>query len=166
MTGTDELKMAVDIGQIAVLIDRSKSTERSIDKLGEQIEKQSGNFANLQQSLTEINERHLARSDANKAAIEAANKLIDHVRLRTIDQDTQQVLMIHQEEAARLAQDDKLRTEIASQNQKHADDMAGLATSINELKSSMRVVTVISGFLSIIASGVIVGSLLHLIPGS
>lgn len=130
MPGTDELRGASPDGQLAVLIDRSKGMESvlsglrsDIGRLGEVINKIAGDNAVTY-------ERLLARSDANRTAIEVLDKKVEHDRGTSIARDQQQVTMLQAETAEREKQ-------LRDMAERHDREMQGIKAVLEDIKKDL-----------------------------
>lgn len=153
MAGTDALHSPNGEAKLAVLVEQVQSLRADVSGLMTQLSEVAAALNGFQLNFTRELLATAAQSTANKTAIEALDRKVDHKDQSAIARDQQQVTMLRDEAAAR----DKALAEIKA-------DLAAIKKDQEDSRFWSRILTGAVGLGASVLGGVIVSLVARGLP--
>lgn len=150
--------------KLAVLLERSKNTERLMDTVVKNLGALNDTVNRIERVQIETRENLTARSEANSKAITSLDAKVDHKDQSSIARDAQQVTMLREETAARNA---ALREQREQHDQDISEIKAEIKSMADKLEDSVfwnRIMAGATVILTLVAGAAITAGVNHLFP--
>lgn len=164
MSGTGELDAQSTADKLAVLIERSKTTERFIQTANQSLTGLTDIINRIERTQIQHNESLTARSEANRLAIVNLDAKVDHKDQSSIARDRQQVEMLREEGRER-------ETALAEQDARHAKDIESIRADIQDMSEKLensvfwnRIMAGAATLMAMVAGAAITAGVNHLFP--